>query len=191
MVIWMMSLAVAVCAMIITAAIGNTEYHMAVTGVISLMMALWAVQEHLSLARADAPQTAIGASTAKSCGLIWAWGTLSLLATYGFMLGNKWPEWWQFTLGFGAAAIACLWFANIMTRDAASGQDDADLLRMGRIMLMVQIVGVLAALVTMLIEGKFPRSAAEADWAGINIFLFGGLAIIAISINALRTTRSV
>lgn len=190
MIIWMMALAVAVSAMIITAAIGNTAYHMAITGVISLMIALWSVQESNSLIKAGANDSALAASTARSTGLIWAWGTLSLLATYGFLLGNKWPEWWQFTAGFGAAAVVSLWIANMMNRDAEAGKVDPGLLKLGRGLLIAQILGVVAALLTMMIEGKFPRDATQhADWAGVNIFFFGGLAIIAISMNALRSVH--
>ena len=45
------------------------------------------------------------------------------------------------------------------------------------------------SLTDMLADGKFPRAAANPDWAACNIFFFGGLAIAAISLNALLSAR--
>jgi hypothetical protein len=48
-----------------------------------------------------------------------------------------------------------------------------------------------AGLVSLFVEGKFPRDIAHADWAGCNIFFFGALAIAAISLDALRSPARV
>lgn len=186
---WMFALTASVCAIVLTAATGDTNGHMAACAMIVLAFIATAFIENKNLIAAGEPKSIVASSTARYCGLVWAWGALSIAVTYGVMLQDRWPEWWQFFLGFGAAAVASIWFANMMARDGAAGKVDEAMIKLGRTLTIVQIVGVIAALVTMFIEGKFPRPVSFADWAGCNIFVFGGLAIIAISLNALRGPR--
>ncbi len=186
---WMFALTASVCAIVLTAAAGNTNGHLAMCAMIALALIATAYIENQKLIAAGEPKSVVAASTARYCGLVWAWGALGIAVTYGVTLQDRWPEWWQFFLGFAAAAVASIWFANQLSRDAAAGRSDDALLKMGRTLTIAQIVGVIAALITMFIEGKFPRASSYADWAGCNIFVFGGLAIIAISLNALRAPR--
>ena len=117
-------------------------------------------------------------------------GAVGILVTYAVVLENHWPEWWHFFLGFAVAAAASLAFANLLSRDAEAGKDDPALLKAGHILVLVQLAGVAVALVSMFVDGKFPRAVTYADWAACNIFFFGALAIAAISAHALLTNRN-
>lgn len=186
---WMIALTLSVCAIIITAAASLPFAHMAMSGIVSLVFALVAIRDHNTLTNGGASKSVIGSSTARHTGLVWAWGAIGILVTYTFILEDRWPEWWQFFLGFLVAAAASLMFASMLDRDATEGKVDKSVMKIGRTLVMVQFVAVMGALISMFIDGKFPRDMTHADWAGCNIFFFGGVAIAAISLNALLHSR--
>lgn len=185
---WLVALTISVCATVITAATGNQTLHMATTAIVCLAVALLAVREHSTLLAANASRNALGASTARYCGLIWAWGALAILLPYAFILESKWPEWWQFFLGFVVAAAASLMFAAMLERDDASDKVDEGMMKIGRGLVLLQLVGMIGAVVSLFVDGKFPRPVTYADWAGCNVFFFGALGVMAISANALFRT---
>jgi hypothetical protein len=187
--VWMIALTVSICAIILTAAVGSPVTHMFASGLVSVAFALTAIREHNALLAAGASMSEVGSSTARNMGLIWTWGALGICVTYGLILVNRWPEWWQFFLGFALVAIASIIFSNMLNRDQAAGHSDQSVLSVGRALVWLQLGGVIAGIVSMLIDGKFPRSTAYPDWAACNIFFFGALAIAAISINALMTKK--
>ncbi len=186
---WMIALTVSLCAIILSAAANLPLLHMTASGIVSLGFALMAVREHSALAAAGASKNALGSSTARHIGLVWAWGALGLLVTYLLILEERWPEWWQFFMGFAFAAVASLVFSNMLDRDDAAGKVDDSVMKVGRGLVLLQLAGVLIALISLFVDGKFPRAVTYADWAGCNIFFFGALAIAAISANALFATR--
>lgn len=186
---WMIALTLSICAIILTAAVSDPLLHMAASGVVSLVFAIIAIREQNALVASGAPQSAVGSSTARNMGLVWAWGGLGIFVTYAFILQQHWPEWWQFVLGFAIAAVASIVFSNMLDRDTAAGRVDDSILKVGRSLVILQLVGVAIAVISMFVDGKFPRAASYPDWAGCNIFFFGAIAIAAISINALRTAK--
>ncbi len=183
---WMIALTLSICAIILTAAVNNPELHMIASGAVSVVFALTAIREHTALTAAGASKSEVGSSTARNIGLVWAWGALGIFVTYAFILQQKWPEWWHFFLGFAIAAVASIVFSNMLNRDSQQGRVDESVIKVGRILIMVQLAGVVIALISMFVDGKFPRAATYPDWAACNIFFFGALAIGAISVNALR-----
>ena len=186
---WIMTLALASTAPILIAAANAPDLNMAVCAIVALTLSALAIRENWHLIGAGTAKSAIASATARHCGIVWAWGALSIFLLYSLILENRWPEWWQFFIGFGAAALASIGFSNLLNRDAAAGKDDPALIKMGRILIIGQIIGVIAALISMFVDGKFPRAPTFADWAGCNIFFFGGAAILAVSLNALRSAR--
>lgn len=187
---WMIALTLSICAIILTAAVNDPILHMAASGLVSLVFAIVAIREHNALTAAGAPQSAIGSSTARHIGLVWAWGALGIFVTYIFILQERWPEWWHFFLGFAIAAVASIVFSNMLDRDTEAGRVDESILKIGRALIIAQLIGVILAVISMFVDGKFPRAASYPDWAGCNIFFFGAIAIAAISINALRPAKS-
>lgn len=188
---WLFGLAVATCATVLTAALMDPKLHITACALVVLAIALLAVHDHQRLINSGASTSAIASSTARYLGLVWAWGALSVLAIYLFVLEKVWPEWWQFFIGFAFAAIASIAFSNMLDRDRAAGRSDPMLAKVGRILAQVQIAGMAVGIVSLFVDHKFPRDVTHADWAGNNILFFGALAIAAISLDALRTPARV
>ncbi|MFN0217308.1 MAG: hypothetical protein ACKVP4_00685 [Hyphomicrobium sp.] len=186
---WTAALAFALCAIILAAAATRPTLHLLTCGGVALALTLLAMRQNQSLVASGASKNLIAGSTARNMALVWAWGALGIFATYNLVLEGQWKEWWHFCLGFAIAAVGSLLFARTVERDEAKGVVDQSVVKVGRTLIIVQIVGVAAGLISMFVDGKFPRDIRYVDWAGCNIFFFGGLAILAISLNALRTSR--
>ncbi len=154
---WIFGLAVAVCATILTAAVKEPGLHMAATGIVALVIAIMAIRDHQHLINNGAPTSAVASSTARYLGLVWAWGALALLVIYTLILERAWPEWWQFFLGFTFAAIASIAFSNMLDRDRAAGRVDPTIVKIGRVLVQVQLVGMIAGIISLFVDNKFPR----------------------------------
>lgn len=184
MIIWMVVLTISVCAMIFSAALGDASIHMAMTGLVSLGIALMAIRENMQLRAANASRNAVSASTARFMGLVWLWGALSLLITYFFIL--TWNEWWQFFLGFAAAGVLCLLMATAIERDEQSGRKDDTMLTLTRYMAYGQLLGMMITIAGLAIDpDKRFGNVDVPDWAANNIFMFGAIALAAITVHAL------
>jgi hypothetical protein len=184
---WLFSLSAAICATVLAAAANQPSLQMAAVAAVCIAITLIAIRDHQKLKENGAPTSAIASSTARYLALVWAWAALTLLVTYLFIVEKHWPEWWQFFIGFSFAAIASLAFSLMLDRDRAAGRDDAVLTKAGRVLVQAQLIGMVAGIISLFVDNKFPRSATHADWAGCNIFFFGALAIAAISLDALRS----
>ena len=55
---------------------------------------------------------------------------------------------------------------------------------------MALLVGMVIAIASLFIDGKFPRDVSHPDWAACNIFFFGALAVAAMCINALLSSKA-
>jgi hypothetical protein len=102
-----------------------------------------------------------------------------------------WKEWWQFFLAFAVGAGLCLYFSAALDKDARAGREDETMLRLGRYLAIVQLAGMVIAVLGLLIDGKMSRflTPRYTDWAANDVFFFGALAVGVISANALRQTR--
>jgi hypothetical protein len=187
---WLFSLAAAVCATVLATAPGEPTLQMLSVAGVCLVIAVIAIRDHQHLMNIGAPTGAIASSTARYLGLVWAWAALTVLITYLFVIEKRWPEWWQFFIGFAFASVASLAFANLLDRDRAAGRSDEALVKVGRVLIQAQLVGMIAGIISLFVDNKFPRAATHADWAGCNIFFFGALAIAVISLDALRSRPS-
>lgn len=189
LVIWMTVLGLGVSSLILAAGSGSPPTYMAVTALISFAIAAIGLRETIALDAADAPLSAVSASTARYMGLVYAWGAIALFATYFFIL-PEWHEWPVFCGAFAIVAAISLTFAATMSNDAARGKDDATLLKVGRILTVVQFAGTVAAVIGLMIDpDKQFLNPAKKDWAAQTIFLFGAIALAAISAAALFYTR--
>lgn len=189
LIIWMTTLTLGVCLLILAAGAGQPVHYMIVTALINFAIATIGLREVISLDQKGAPISAVSASTARYMGLIYAWGALSLFVTYYFIL----PEWHEWPVFFGAFAIVAaisLFFAATMSNDAERGKDDPTLLKFGRILTVVQFAGTLIAVAGLLIDpDKQFLNPLKRDWAAQTTFLFGAIALAAISAAALFYTR--
>jgi|GEM_PF-556773 len=196
MLIGMLGIGASLALLVVTAAawlssVDMAYANMAVAVAASMAFALVAIRDNLALRRAGAAKSAIASSTARYMGIVWIWGALALAATYatGVLV---WREWWHFLLAFAAVGALCLLFAALLAKDARSGREDATMLKLGRQLAIIQLAGMVIAVLGLLIDGKMTRflNPRYTDWAANNVFFFGALAIAAISANALRPVRA-
>ncbi|MDX2308883.1 MAG: hypothetical protein NW216_11640 [Hyphomicrobium sp.] len=189
LVIWMITLTVGICSLILANAARLPEPYMAVCAVIAIVIAALSIKEQRELEAANANQSLRSASTARYMGLVWTWGALALLVTYVF-LPNAWREWPTFFAAFAAVAVMCLFFAATLQRDGDKGKDDETMLRLGRYLTIGQLAGTAIAVAGLLIDpNKEFLNPDVKDWAATNVFFFGSIALAAISANALFYAR--
>jgi hypothetical protein len=173
----------------LAAALGTPIHFMAVTAAVSLVLAAAAVRRIMSLAASGASVSTISASSARSMGLVFAWGALALLATYVFVL-PRWHEWPVFCGAFAAVAAISFLFAAAVGKDAERGSDDQTLLKVGRILTIAQLAGTIVAIIGLLLDpDKQFLNESRNDWAAQTIFFFGAIALAVISAAALFYTR--
>lgn len=184
--IWMLSFTIGTCVTVISAATQNPQLHMGVTAVVTLAIAIVAVQAHRRLMANGAPRSALAAATSRFIGLVWIWAACALLVTYEFIL--TWRESWTFVIGLIVIGGLCLALAQIFDRDAQSGREDETMLGLGRTLNLLQMVGMLIAVIGLVADGKFAfgsHSVLRPDWAANNIFFFGALAVALVGAHAL------
>lgn len=190
MIIWMTILTIGICLLILAAGAGTPIQFMAVTALISFAIAAIGLREIIALDKQGAQVSAMSASTARYMGLVYAWGALALFATYFFIL-PQWHEWPVFCAAFAIVAAISLLFAATMSKDVERGKDDPTLLKIGRILTIAQFAGTIVAVIGLMIDpDKQFLNPLRRDWAAQTIFLFGALALAAISATALFYTRT-
>jgi hypothetical protein len=154
------------------------------TAIAALAWVLMAIRERRSVTAAGASPSKIGAATARYMGVVWLWGAVSLFVIYVFIL--TWHEWWQFFAAFAVVGALCLGYAALLERDANAGRDDETMLGLGRYLAIGQLIGMIATVIGLAIDpDKELYWPADGDWAGNIIFLFGSLALLAITAHAL------
>lgn len=184
--LWILAVAVGTAAVSFTAT-SSQPVHMAVTALVCAAFVVLAVLHQRNALAVGGSEPALASTNATSIGMVWAWAGLSMLVTYGAIL--SWHEWWQYVLASGAVAAVSLFFASMMSKDAAAGRRDETLLNLARYLTIGQLAGMVVAMIGMIVDNKMPRDPSEPDWAANAIFFFGAAALAAISLNALRAPR--
>jgi hypothetical protein len=189
LVIWTTILTIGVGGIILATGSGTPAYFMAVIALISFAIAIIGLREIIGLDAAGASSSAISATTARTMGLVWAWGAVALFVSYFFILPS-WKEWPVFCSAFAIVAAISLLFAATMSNDARKGTDDPTLLKIGRYLTIAQFAGTLVAIVGLLIDpDKQFLNVKRLDWAAVNVFFFGAVALAVLSAAALFYTR--
>lgn len=193
MVVWVLSIAISIALLAITAGARGGDlqmayFNMAVAILVNAVFAFLAVRSNAGLRAAGASRSAIAADIAKSMSYVWIWGTLGLAVVYGTGI-LAWKEWWHFLAAFMAASGICLYSTVMLQRRADAGVDDEALLKRGHYATIAQLVGMIIVIVGLLVDGKMQRFLVEryTDWAANNIFFFGSCALALISIYSLMT----
>jgi hypothetical protein len=180
-------------ALVITAAMkGNSPemayLHFAVAALTAVACVAIAVYDVNRLVAAKATPSALAASNAGHLGMVWCWGAIALLITYGTNV-LTWKEWLSFFIIFFIAAGLCLFFSATLKKDAAEGKVDSSLLNIARTLTTVQMVSMGFVVIGLILDGKMTRFMTPrfTDWAANNIFFAGAIAVAAICAHALRT----
>lgn len=176
---------------IATVAADQRLLNLVFAGVTALLFALEGVLALRRLDGSGASPTRLAEAAARRMGLVWSWGALSLLVIYVGLV-TTWHEWWHFFLGFSLAALASFGLAAALARDEAAGGGDGTMLKLGNVLAVGQLIGMAAAVIGLIVDGKIARyhnPAKYPDWAGNNLFLMGAAALAVLSLAALRYRR--
>lgn len=193
MVLWMASIAVSVCLLVISAAVGATDpvganIHLFIAGLVSTAMALLAISETRKLIQSGASQMIVAASLTRFMGLIWAWAALVISITYSTGI-LEWSSWWQYFLGLIVLSGLCLFLSSVLGKDGETGAVDEHMLQASRyIAVSTLLLMVTAALVFGISRINALPSLEQDIWAAQNVFVFGALALSAISTYLLKAS---
>jgi len=186
---WLAVLVLTITAVLVATEFGDITIHIAVAALSALIFAVWGVRNNAQLTTAGASPHAIGASSARHMGVVWIWGAAILGISYMFLI-PPWREWLHFFAAFAVVGLLCIVFSSALERDAESNSDDQTLLKLGRILTIGQVIGMLALLVGLTIDpDKSMLKKIRPDWAANIVFVFGGLALLVISAHALWQQR--
>ena len=185
------AIAVSIIALVLTAAMKANApvlayVHFGVAAATAAVSVALAIYDTNRLIATKATPSALAASTANHLGLVWIWGALALVVTYGTDV-LTWKEWIPFFLAFIVAAGLCLFFSATLKKDAADGKVDPSMLNIARTLTIVQMVSMAVVVIGLLIDGKMTRFMTPrfSDWAANNIFFAGAIAVAAICAYAL------
>ena len=122
---------------------------------------------------------------AKLMALAYAWGAAAMAGVYT-LGGLRWYHAWQYGAGMALLGVVALGYGLAIGR--AQEPSSKRMLLLGGLQLtLVQAVATAGAVLYLLISGKLMTT--RPDWAANQIFLFGGLAIAALSAMAAYTQR--
>lgn len=194
--IWMLGIAISIAALVVTAAVKSYYLHMAIAALISILFALSAFGESRSIGATEAVPTGQLASTnLRHMGLVWAWGAITILVTYGFGI-LSWREWLHFFIALIVMAGLSLFMSATLKKDSDSGTDDQTMLKIARGYAIFVLAAMVITMIGLLVDGKLWRFTTAAgqrinsqDWAATNIFFFGALALGAVAWNAITVLR--
>lgn len=187
MILWMLAIGISVAALIVTAAArtGNVSMaytHMAIAACICIFFALDGIRKLSALSGQGGSRQAIAAEGIRATGMIWIWAGLVMAVTYatGILV---WKEWPQHFIGMFIGAGICIAIATVLSNAANDGREDATMMSIGRILLIVQLVAMLILIVGFMLDGQMKRFLVEryTDWPAKNVMFFGALAIAALS----------
>ena len=131
-----------------------------------------------------ADASALHSRNTRLAALVYAWGSAALFAVYG-LSGLTWRHGWQY--GLGMALIAAGLMAYVRRAGANAQAKNPPLWP-------ALLHGAAAAGGLVYLVGTGKLETLKRDWAANDIFLFGGIAILALSIIAslsqLRLSRA-
>lgn len=188
MVLWMSSIAISVCLLTLTAATGDTtpmmaSAHSIVAALVSVVMALLAISETRKLIQSGATDMTIAGSLMRFMGLIWAWLALVVSVTYGTGI-LEWSAWWQYFIAFMVFSGLSLFVSRLLceAHQRVGGDIDEPLFRTSQYIACTTLFVTVTAMAVYGINRINSAPVAEVDiWAADNAFVFGALALAAIS----------
>jgi hypothetical protein len=185
MVLWMMGIAISVCLLVISAAIGAQvpivgNAHLIIAGLVATVMALLAIGEARKLIQVGASDMMVTGSLMGFMGLIWAWATLAISITYGTGI-LEWSAWWQYFAGSMVLAGLFLFSSRLLCDASHQGRDQTKL----RITLLATVTAIAFCGLNQL---DMVSAIEIGPWAADNVFFFGAFALAAISSYLLKAS---
>jgi hypothetical protein len=190
MLIWGLAFTISQAGMLLTAGMRLPLVHLTFGALICLGIAFVGILDNQKQRQSGASKAEIASATARNMGLIYVWAATTIALTYVSLL--SWHEWWHWFLGLAVVGVACVFYSNILARDAADGRVDEAMLSIGNKLTWIQLFGMLAAIIGMLVDGKLTRyqNPKLMDWAAQNTFFVGAIGLAVLSAYALWAARN-
>jgi hypothetical protein len=179
---WMLGVAFAAAAMVMTSAMDAHIAQFALAMVISAFIAISGLRDHHALWSEGANAPRLAAALARHMGLLWAWAAVSVVLIYSLII-TSWSGWFACFLILVMGAALCLFLANILVRDADQADPDPRIINLVNWIARVQFAATCLAVGGLLAFGKFSANAfgGEAKWAAVNIMLCAAMALAGLS----------
>lgn len=179
MLFWVVVMSISVSALVMSAAARPLNpifgfIHLALSAGSVSLIALFLIRDIQGAIKAGGSRMLVAAAKSRAMAVIWAWGALCLLATYGTG-ALVWSNWWKFTLPFAAVGGLCAALASFLTRQDDEGHADETLLRFLSRLAKGQLAAMLVVMAWLLVGGRMMRLLDQpgSDWAAYNILFFG------------------
>lgn len=187
---WGFAFAISLAGMLLTAGARLPLIHLSLGALICLGIASVGIIENQKQRQSSASKAEIASATARNMGFIYVWSATVIALTYMALL--SWHEWWHWFAGLALIGAACVFYSNTLSRDAAEGRVDDTMLSLGNKLTWIQLVGMLAAIIGMLVDGKLTRyqNPRLMDWAAQNTFFVGAIGLAVLSAYALWAARN-
>ncbi len=124
------------------------------------------------------------ARNARLMGVCYVWGAVALMAVYS-LTQLRWQHGWQYALGMALFGVTGFAFAAKLKREDLNQYDLV--FRLARFLTILQGIGATLGLIFLIGTGKM--SSLQDDWAANHVFLFGGIAIVLLSVFSLRSNK--
>lgn len=195
-IIWMLGIGVSIAVLVLAAAFKSFYVHLMVAATVAIAVALAAFAE--TQGDKETGRSSLGielSSILRHMGMVWTWGALCTIITYGIGI-LEWREWWHFFLASVAMAGLSLFLSATLRSDNDAKTEDATMLKIARGYVIATLVAMPITMIGLLQQGKLGRFFIEAghrpgsqDWAATNVYFFGALALTALAWNALIVLR--
>lgn len=176
MTIWAAALLAAAVGLLASAVANAPWIHVAICLATTGVIVLTALRQNRSAISGGATASVLASLNARFIGYVWCWAALAILIMYGTHV-LQWREWPQFVIACALVGGLSLFTASLLHTEPP----DAPIARLARGLGAVQMAGMLAAIAGIWLDGKLLRFGRE-DWGAHNVFVFGAVAIISITV---------
>lgn len=185
-IVWLVSIAIAAIAMVLTAAAEHRALHLTIAAIVSVVMiALCARDFRAAVERGDG-EAVRAAIIARYMGILWAWSAICLALTYVLIL--VWSTWGGSFIISALASGLYIFLAGALEREGGDRWcGPASMLNCAAFVLSTIVLGAIPVLV-----GFAGVASGPGDWAAINLLntTMGGVAFVSgLSIASLPIRR--
>lgn len=196
MIIWMLGIGASVALLVISAAMKLHYLHMVVAAIVAILVALSAFRDARQEASNQAGLALVASANLRHMGMIWAWGAVTIFATYAFRI-LTWREWMTFFVALMVLSGLSLFLSATLRKDGEAGTKDDTMLKVARGYAIFMLAAMVITMIGLIVDGKLWRFATVAgqrpnsqDWAANNIFFFGALAMAAVAWNTIQNLKA-
>jgi hypothetical protein len=126
---------------------------------------------------------------ARLAAITYAWCGTALQAVYITPItGIRWQHSWQYGLGLALVAVGTFAYGSIVSRQPADGKPNGAVAA-APLLAFVQALLAAGCIVFLILSGKLV--SRRMDWASNQVFLFGALTILVLSLTALVSLRRI